>query len=170
MLPGMAPDGLREAVDSYHQAQQELVEARNRLARAIAGAAMSGMTRDEIVDDRISRRSGTADLAGGVDQRSRDRLTAFAGLPECRRRIRFTDRPESRTDRDGSVMSCYGFRRLGLVHIPVAATTWVEPCGPLTATREPLVSPWRYCRSRGPRHEDACCERAGTARLLSRPG
>jgi hypothetical protein len=31
-------------------AQDELVEARNRLARAIAGAAMSGMTKDEIVD------------------------------------------------------------------------------------------------------------------------
>jgi hypothetical protein len=30
--------------------QDELVEARNRLARAIAGAAMSGMTRDEIVE------------------------------------------------------------------------------------------------------------------------
>jgi hypothetical protein len=102
VLPGMAPDGLREAVDSYHQAQQELVEARNRLARAIAGAAMSGMTRDEIVDDRISRRSDAADLAGGVDQRSRDRLTAFAGLPECRRRIRFTDPNQERTATDQS--------------------------------------------------------------------
>jgi len=46
----MAVDGLRDALDSYAQAQDQLVEARNRLARAIAGAAMSGMTRDEIVD------------------------------------------------------------------------------------------------------------------------
>jgi hypothetical protein len=35
---------------AYQRAQDELVEARNRLARAIAGAAMSGMTKDEIVD------------------------------------------------------------------------------------------------------------------------
>jgi hypothetical protein len=34
----MAADGLRDALDSYYQAQDELVEARNRLARAIAGA------------------------------------------------------------------------------------------------------------------------------------
>ncbi|HEV8526913.1 MAG TPA: hypothetical protein VGS60_05080, partial [Actinomycetes bacterium] len=43
------------------QAQDDLAEARNRLARAIAGAAMSGMTQDEIVDltgyaaDRVLR-------------------------------------------------------------------------------------------------------------------
>jgi hypothetical protein len=49
MLRGMAADGLRDALDSYAHAQDELVEARNRLARAIAGAAMSGLTRDEIV-------------------------------------------------------------------------------------------------------------------------
>jgi hypothetical protein len=30
--------------------KDELVEARNRLARAIAGAAMSGLTQDKIVD------------------------------------------------------------------------------------------------------------------------
>jgi hypothetical protein len=46
----MAAEALREAPDSYVQAQDELVEARNRLARAIAGAAMSGMTKDEIVE------------------------------------------------------------------------------------------------------------------------
>jgi hypothetical protein len=40
----MAADGLRETLDSYVQAQDELVEARNRLARAIAGVAMSGLT------------------------------------------------------------------------------------------------------------------------------
>jgi hypothetical protein len=46
----MTADGLREAVDSYAQAQDQLVEARNRLAHTIAGAAMSGLTRGEIVD------------------------------------------------------------------------------------------------------------------------
>jgi hypothetical protein len=45
----MAADGLTLALEDYQRAQDELVEARNRLARAIAGAAMSGMTRDEIV-------------------------------------------------------------------------------------------------------------------------
>jgi hypothetical protein len=54
-------DGLTVALEDYQRAQDELVEARNRLARAIAGAAMSGMTRDEIVDvtgyspDRVLR-------------------------------------------------------------------------------------------------------------------
>jgi hypothetical protein len=38
------------ALEHYQRAQDELVEARNRLARAIAGAAMSGLTKDEIVD------------------------------------------------------------------------------------------------------------------------
>jgi hypothetical protein len=46
----MAADGLTLALEDSLRAQDELVEARNRLARAIAGAAMSGMTRDEIVD------------------------------------------------------------------------------------------------------------------------
>jgi hypothetical protein len=46
----MAADGLTMALEAYQRAQDELVEARNRLARAIAGAAMSGLTRDEIVD------------------------------------------------------------------------------------------------------------------------
>jgi hypothetical protein len=46
----MAADGLTVALEDYQRAQDELVEARNRLARAIAGAAMSGMTRDEIVE------------------------------------------------------------------------------------------------------------------------
>jgi hypothetical protein len=47
---GMAADGLTLALEDYRRAQDELVAARNRLARAIAGAAMSGMTRDEIVE------------------------------------------------------------------------------------------------------------------------
>jgi hypothetical protein len=47
---GMAADGLTLALEAYQRAQDELVEARNRLARAIAGAAMSGMTKDEIVE------------------------------------------------------------------------------------------------------------------------
>jgi hypothetical protein len=46
----MAADGLTLALEAYQRAQDELVEARNRLARAIAGAAMSGLTRDEIVE------------------------------------------------------------------------------------------------------------------------
>jgi NADH:ubiquinone oxidoreductase subunit F (NADH-binding) len=50
VLRTVTADGLREAVDSYVLAQDDLVEARNRLARAIAGAAMSGMTQAEIVE------------------------------------------------------------------------------------------------------------------------
>jgi hypothetical protein len=46
----MAAEGLWAALDDYAQAQDDFIEARNRLAQAIAGAAMSGMTRDEIVD------------------------------------------------------------------------------------------------------------------------
>jgi hypothetical protein len=46
----MTVDGLSIALEDYRRAQDELVEARNRLARAIAGAAMSGLTKDEIVD------------------------------------------------------------------------------------------------------------------------
>jgi hypothetical protein len=46
----MTVDGLTLALEAYQQAQDELVEARNRLARAIAGAAMSGLTQAEIVD------------------------------------------------------------------------------------------------------------------------
>jgi hypothetical protein len=66
----MAADGLRHAFDNYAQAQDELVEARNRLARAIAGAAMSGMTQDEIVEltgytaDRVLRICTDASLSG----------------------------------------------------------------------------------------------------------
>jgi hypothetical protein len=45
----MTADGLTVALEDYQRAQDELVEAGNRLARAIAGAAMSGMTQDEIV-------------------------------------------------------------------------------------------------------------------------
>jgi sulfite reductase beta subunit-like hemoprotein len=57
----VAADGLTIALEDYQRAQDELVEARNRLARAIAGAAMSGLTQDEIVDltrypaDRVLR-------------------------------------------------------------------------------------------------------------------
>jgi hypothetical protein len=47
---GVAADGLSEALDAYRRAQDDLVEARNQPARPIAGAAMSGMTKDEIVD------------------------------------------------------------------------------------------------------------------------
>ena len=38
------------ALEAYQRAQDELVEARSRLARAIVGAAMSGLTQAEIVD------------------------------------------------------------------------------------------------------------------------
>jgi hypothetical protein len=57
----MAADGLTLALEDYQRAQDDLVDARNRLARAIAGAAMSGVTQDEIVDltgypaDRVLR-------------------------------------------------------------------------------------------------------------------
>jgi hypothetical protein len=57
----MAADGLTIALEDYQRAQDELVEARNRLAHAIAGAAMYGLTQDEIVDlagnsvDRVRR-------------------------------------------------------------------------------------------------------------------
>jgi hypothetical protein len=57
----LAADGLSDAPEAYRRAQDELVEARNRLAHAIAGAAMSGLTNDEIVDltgyppDRVLR-------------------------------------------------------------------------------------------------------------------
>jgi hypothetical protein len=46
----MRADGLTLTLEDYQRAQDDLVEARNRLARAIAGAAMSGMTRAEIVE------------------------------------------------------------------------------------------------------------------------
>jgi len=57
----MAADGLTLALEDYQRAQDGLVEARNRLAHAIAGAAMSGMSRDESVEvtgytaDRVLR-------------------------------------------------------------------------------------------------------------------
>jgi hypothetical protein len=50
----MTADRPTLALKAYQRAQDELVEARNRLARAIAGAAMSGM--DE--GARSSRRPG----------------------------------------------------------------------------------------------------------------
>jgi hypothetical protein len=67
----MAAAGLTLALEDYQRAQDELVEARNRLARAIAGAAMSGMTRDEIVDltgypaDLVVRICRDAGVSGG---------------------------------------------------------------------------------------------------------
>jgi hypothetical protein len=67
---GMAADGLTVALEDYQRAQDELVEARNRLARAIAGAAMSGLTQAEIVDltgyaaDRVLRICTDAGLSG----------------------------------------------------------------------------------------------------------
>ena len=57
----MTADGLTVALEDYQRAQDELVEARNRLVRAIAGAAMSGLTQAEIVEltgypaDRVLR-------------------------------------------------------------------------------------------------------------------
>jgi hypothetical protein len=57
----MAADGLTLALEDYQRAQDKLVEARNRLARAIAGAAMSGQAQAEIVEltgytaDRVLR-------------------------------------------------------------------------------------------------------------------
>jgi hypothetical protein len=66
----LTADGLTQALEAYQRAQDELVEARNRLARAIAGAVMSGLTRDEIVDLtgypadlvlRISRAAGVGE-------------------------------------------------------------------------------------------------------------
>jgi hypothetical protein len=66
----VAADGLSEALEAYRRAQDELVAARNRLARAIAGAAMSDMTQAEIVEltghtaDRVLRICIDADLNG----------------------------------------------------------------------------------------------------------
>jgi hypothetical protein len=63
-------DGLALALEDYQRAQDEFVDARNRLARAIAGAAMSGMTRDQIVDltgypaDRVLRICQGAGISG----------------------------------------------------------------------------------------------------------
>jgi hypothetical protein len=66
----MAADGLTLALEDYQRAQDELVEARNRLARAIPGAAMSGMTQAEIVEltgytaDRVLRICRDAGISG----------------------------------------------------------------------------------------------------------
>jgi hypothetical protein len=66
----MTTEGLGEAVASYQRAQDGLVEARNRLARAIAGAAMSGLTQAEIVEstgynaDRVLRICTDAGISG----------------------------------------------------------------------------------------------------------
>jgi hypothetical protein len=70
MLRGVAADGLTIALEDYQRAQDELVEARNRLARAIAGAAMSGLTQAEIVEltgytaDRVLRICTDAGISG----------------------------------------------------------------------------------------------------------
>jgi hypothetical protein len=50
VLRTVTADGLTAALEDYQRAQDELVEARSRLASAIAGAAMSGMTQAEIVE------------------------------------------------------------------------------------------------------------------------
>jgi hypothetical protein len=66
----VAADGLSDALEAYRRAQDELVEARNGLARAIAGAAMSGLTQDEIVGltgytaDRVLRICTDAGISG----------------------------------------------------------------------------------------------------------
>ncbi|HEV8527014.1 MAG TPA: hypothetical protein VGS60_05590 [Actinomycetes bacterium] len=60
------------ALEAYQRAQDGLVAARNRLARAIAGAAMPGLTQDEIVEvtgytaDRVLRICTDAGV-GGTD-------------------------------------------------------------------------------------------------------
>jgi hypothetical protein len=41
---GVAADGLSEALEAYRRAQDDLVEARNQLARPIAGAATTTTT------------------------------------------------------------------------------------------------------------------------------
>jgi hypothetical protein len=57
----MAADGLTVALEDYQRAQDELVQGEDRLAKAIAGAAMGGLTQDEIVEltgysaDRVLR-------------------------------------------------------------------------------------------------------------------
>jgi hypothetical protein len=67
----MAADGLTVALEDYQRAQDELVDARNRFALAIAGAAMSGMTQAGIVDligypaDRVLRICTDAGYRGG---------------------------------------------------------------------------------------------------------
>ncbi|HEV8527012.1 MAG TPA: hypothetical protein VGS60_05580 [Actinomycetes bacterium] len=43
----MTADGLTLALEDYQRVQDDLVEARNRLAYAITGAAMSGLTRPD---------------------------------------------------------------------------------------------------------------------------
>jgi hypothetical protein len=44
----MALDGLTIALEDYQRAQNDLVEARNRLASAIAGAGMSGIRESKL--------------------------------------------------------------------------------------------------------------------------
>jgi hypothetical protein len=66
----MPADGLTLAIEAYQRAPDELVAARNRLARVIAGAAMSGLTKAEIVDltgytaDRVLRIRTDAGISG----------------------------------------------------------------------------------------------------------
>jgi hypothetical protein len=63
-------DGLTVALEDYQRTQDEPIVARNRLARAIAGAAMSGLTQAEIVDltgyspDRVLRICQGAGISG----------------------------------------------------------------------------------------------------------
>jgi hypothetical protein len=71
----------RLATKTRQRAQDELIEARNRLAHAIAGAAMSGLTRDEIVEltgypaDRIVRICTDAGISGTETHSAQDTPT-----------------------------------------------------------------------------------------------
>jgi hypothetical protein len=93
----MTADGLTLALEAYQQAQDELVEARNRLARAIAGAAMSGATRDEIVDLtgytadlvlRICRDAGISESSWVSTPETYVRLRTPTADPVLRNRLR----------------------------------------------------------------------------------
>jgi hypothetical protein len=78
----MAVDGLTLALEAYQRAQDELVEARNRLACAIAGAAMSGLPKDEIVAvtgypaDLVLRICRDAGLSEGAPESTPSRSAA----------------------------------------------------------------------------------------------
>jgi hypothetical protein len=115
----MTTERLHEAVEAYRRAQDELVEARNRLARAIAGAAMSGMTRDEIVDLtgypaalvlRICQDAGVSDTWIGS--------TTNAAAGPYRHRNRNSTAPDTTESAKSRPSAC---RRLGRRVIPAKA-------------------------------------------------
>jgi hypothetical protein len=83
--------------------------------------------------DWVSRRSGAADLAGRGDQRRRDRLTRLRWPARVQATDSVDEPAEQRTNRDGSVMSCYGFRRLG-----PRPRTPLRPGGPGPAYAAPI--------------------------------